>query len=1019
MHRLQSLSARFTAAVFLTAATIFVLFVGLILFQMNRGLTSQADQLAQLSEEKLAERLEGEAKLAQARVRNLFHDTARRLGAIASRGDIQLVLSTRNVVAIYERLGPIAENAEIDAIVAVDTSLRAIGAHRSETDLLAFNQALRESPAFSSIAAALNQSDPRHPATFSRIVPTQDPLFATLGVETGGRVGEIVAHPFFDDFGDPAGLLIGLRSLKSQEPILAEFARLAGVGVLVSVSGETVVSIGAGGATLSESKPEHSPLRLSRDGQYRLRCVDYAGQAEVCAAAPVSELSLTRDELIRVGLTEGRALIASMLGLAALALVLLALVSLMVARQVTRPLAQITRALSAVARGEYGIAVEGTLRRDEIGDIARAVMVLQSSMEERDRLRLDVIRQNEALRKGEEDLRRQNLWFDAALNNMSQGLCMFDHEQRLIVSNRQFQTLYDLPGDAVRAGANLAEMMARSDSLSAPVKTPDGRMPAPQRIPAGELLQDLPDGRIVAVSRRPMEDGGWVATYEDITERKRAEARIAHLASHDALTDLANRTLFRTQLDQALKRQRRYGGDFAVLCLDLDAFKSVNDTLGHVIGDALLCQVANRLRSSLRETDLVARLGGDEFAILQMGLVTPTGAAQLAERMIEAIQQPYEIDGHQAVIGVSIGIALASRDGESADALMKNADLALYRAKNDGRNVFRFFEPEMDTAMRQRRETEAALRQALARNEFEPYFQPLVDLASDRIVGFEALIRWNHPTRGSVSPAEFIPICEEMGLIAPIGEWMLRQACREAARWPADCKVAVNISAMQIKHRNLTQVVMNTLAATGLPAERLELEITESVLIEEDEHVLATLDRIRALGVRFSMDDFGTGYSSLSCLRSFPFDKIKIDQSFVRDMLTDPDCAAIVRTVNNLARTLGMASTAEGVETPEQLAALRAEGCTEVQGYLLGRPMPADDVARLLNLPPRPSVEPGDVLTVSTQSTGRARRASDRRNDAGDPAEKASDARYPPATDRADEEAPARHASGKRRRRNG
>lgn len=262
------------------------------------------------------------------------------------------------------------------------------------------------------------------------------------------------------------------------------------------------------------------------------------------------------------------------------------------------------------------------MRRDEIGDIARAVMVLQSSMEERDRLRLDVIRQNEALRKGEEDLRRQNLWFDAALNNMSQGLCMFDHEQRLIVSNRQFQTLYDLPGDAVRAGVNLAEMLARSDSLSAPVKAPDGRMPAPQRIPSGELLQDLPDGRIVAVSRRPMEDGGWVATYEDITERKRAEARIAHLASHDALTDLANRTLFRTQLDQALKRQRRYGGDFAVLCLDLDAFKSVNDTLGHVIGDALLCQVANRLRGSLRETDLVARLGGDEFAILQMGLVT-------------------------------------------------------------------------------------------------------------------------------------------------------------------------------------------------------------------------------------------------------------------------------------------------------------------------------------------------------------------------------------------------------------
>ena len=434
----------------------------------------------------------------------------------------------------------------------------------------------------------------------------------------------------------------------------------------------------------------------------------------------------------------------------------------------------------------------------------------------------------------------------------------------------------------------------------------------------------------------------------DITERKRAEARLAFMAQHDGLTGLPNRNLLRQHMDEILLHTRRSAETVAVLVLGIDNFKAVNDTLGHGIGDKLLRGVAKRLRSTLREEDTLARLNSDEFAIVQGGLTRPEDAVLLARRLLEAIGEPYLLDGHSVVIGASIGIAMAPGDGDESEKLLKSADMALSRAKNDSRGTFSFFEAGMDARAQSRRKIEIDLRDAIQNDVLRPYYQPLIDLATGRISGFEALVRWPHPERGMISPAEFIPIAEETGLINGLGGLMLRRACLDAALWPDDVRVAVNLSPLQFRVGNLLSVVMDALKQSGLPAKRLELEITETLLLEKSSQVLATLHALRALGVRISMDDFGTGYSSLSYLRSFPFDKIKIDQSFVRDLGANRDAQAIVRSIISLGIGLGVTITAEGVETEAELSCLRAEGCHEGQGFLFSRARPNAEIVGLL-----------------------------------------------------------------------
>ena len=451
----------------------------------------------------------------------------------------------------------------------------------------------------------------------------------------------------------------------------------------------------------------------------------------------------------------------------------------------------------------------------------------------------------------------------------------------------------------------------------------------------------------MAIVHQPMDDGGWVATYEDITERRHSEARIAYMARHDALTGLPNRVLFGEKIEEALASTGREGG-FAVLSVDLDRFKQVNDTLGHHVGDELLRLAAKRLQHCAGEADTVARLGGDEFAIVQRRADGPEAAAILAHRAIEALSVPYDVVGQRITIGASIGVSLSSRAGSTGDKLLKSADIALYRAKADGRATWRFFEADMDARLQARRTLELDLRDALERNEFELHYQPIYDLTHDRVGGFEALLRWRHPSRGLVMPAEFIALAEELGLIIPIGEWVLQRACAEARDWPAHITLAVNVSAAQFKASSLITAVQGALAAASLAPRRLELEITESVLLADNVATLAILHTLRSHGIRIAMDDFGTGYSSLSYLRAFPFDKIKIDQTFVRDLEAADGSGPIVRAIRTLADCLSMRTTAEGVETSEQLRWLREEGCHEAQGYYFSRPVPASNIPELI-----------------------------------------------------------------------
>ena len=424
-------------------------------------------------------------------------------------------------------------------------------------------------------------------------------------------------------------------------------------------------------------------------------------------------------------------------------------------------------------------------------------------------------------------------------------------------------------------------------------------------------------------------------------------SQIAFLAHHDPLTKLPNRTLFHDRVQQAMAQLDR-GARFALLCLDLDRFKAVNDTLGHPVGDGLLRQVAERLRACVRDGDTVARLGGDEFAIILQNMSEPADVDRLAARIIEVISAGYEVDGHQVSVGTSIGVALAPTDGSTPDELFKNADTALYGAKANGRGTACFYEDAMNTVLQSRRTLEMSLQQAIAREEFQLHYQPLVESRSHRVYGFEALIRWPHPERGMIPPDVFIPVAESAGLIGVIGQWVLRRACLDAATWPDDVKVAVNLSALQFKNKELVADVRDALAASGLRASRLELEITESVLLHDGQATLSTLREMKALGVQIAMDDFGTGYSSLSYLRSFPFDKVKIDRSFIKDLPHDRNAAAIVRAIVGLSSTFGMAVTAEGVETDEQAMQLAIEACTQLQGYLFSKPVPAASVPGLI-----------------------------------------------------------------------
>ena len=550
-------------------------------------------------------------------------------------------------------------------------------------------------------------------------------------------------------------------------------------------------------------------------------------------------------------------------------------------------------------------------------------------------------------------LEKQRL--DTAVNNIPQGLILYDTSARITVCNRRYIDMFGLSPEVAKPGCSMQDLIAHRKATG----SFDGDVEQfcadiIRNVALGKIthqITEAPGGRAIQIINQPLDVGGWVAVIEDVTERTRSEQQIAHLAHYDPLTDLPNRVLFCEQLETALKTVRP-DEQLAVMYIDIDEFKSVNDALGHSIGDELLKTVARRLRGCLKDADVAARLGGDEFAVIQTSVKSPSDATRLVEKIHRSIRQTCECEGHLITTDASIGIALAEA-GANLHQLLKNADLAMYAAKSAGRRTYRFFEPDMDARVKARHILETDLRQAIADGGLEVYYQPCVSLRDDRITGCEALLRWHHPVRGMISPAEFIPVAEETGLINQIGEWVLATACAEAATWPDDIKIAVNVSPVQFRSGTLALKIVAALAASGLPASRLELEITEAVLIRDDEAALAILHQLRGIGVRIALDDFGTGYSSLSYLQRFPFDKIKIDRCFVDD-IEDPDgSSSIVQAVVNIAAARDITTTAEGVETRQQRELLQTLGCSEMQGYLFSQAKPAAAIRLMLRSPVR------------------------------------------------------------------
>ena len=534
------------------------------------------------------------------------------------------------------------------------------------------------------------------------------------------------------------------------------------------------------------------------------------------------------------------------------------------------------------------------------------------------------------------------------LESLPQGVIMFTSDGRVQFTNRRYVEMYGLTPNCVQPGVTLYDLFAMRMDADTAKRASDRAFAAVRRGEVTSKSFTTPEGQAFHYIITPLPSGAWIVTHEDVTQQRLAEAQIEHMAHHDALTDLPNRSALRTHLEQALRYSPR-GKLLSVMFLDLDNFKGINDTLGHQVGDELLKTVALRLQACMRSSDLVARLGGDEFVIVSTGLDKPSEVAVLATRIREELLKPFDLHDTQVAVDTSIGISIYPNDGSDADRLLKSADLALYSAKGSGRDTYRFFENEMDARMTEQRNLELDLRAGFVNGEFEIHYQPLVNLETGDVTSCEALLRWNSPKRGAVTPQTFIPVAEEIGLMPRIGEWVIRTACAEAVKWPERVTVAVNVSPVQFRSQNLVQIIVHALATTRLAPNRLEIEITEALLLEHTEDTLRILNQLHTLGVKIAMDDFGTGYSSLSYLQKFPFDKIKIDQTFIKELSNGSDSTAIVRAVTGLAVSLHMITTAEGVETEAQRAIVTELGCTEMQGYLFSAARPAGEILDLLN----------------------------------------------------------------------
>ncbi|WP_449411673.1 putative bifunctional diguanylate cyclase/phosphodiesterase [Methylobacterium komagatae] len=934
----RSLRARLVGATLSTTAIALAALVFLVALRSGQTLSEQAQEISHWSETQLSGRLLSDAKLAAARLQMQREDVERRFATIAKRWDVSTAVFSGNTVAASELMRPALALADLDGVIAFDQNLRALTADRVEADLLAANTAIGRTPLAAALRAIIARNDRERSTGFMMSLRWDGTVAGALAANETGSFVDVFGQPLFDEFGEVIGGLVGYRMLRPREEILTAFNALSGRDVFILAGSRLLSSAGAEMPDATLGVASTSGLQAIVGTEKVARCIPAAQETRLCVAAPLQELEQIKNKVVGIGEASSRSLLTTLCVVAGLTLCLVAIVLLFLSSHITRPLVRITRTVAEVARGNWHVTVPDVRREDEVGDIARAVVVLEHSLAERDQLRNDVFAKNQILTEREAQLQEQNERFDAALNNMSQGLCMYGANGHLKVSNEQFLHIYGIDAEALAPALTHSDVWLLAGLGHLPVR---GRGGAQGRV----TTVTLADGRHIEITVQAMADGGWVETHEDVTTSVIAQARITHLATHDALTGLPNRALLTERLGEAFSEYAEGGRAAAVICIDLDDFKGVNDTLGHPAGDDLLRQVGARLTALSSPSKTVARLGGDEFAIVLSGSDLPDGALRFAEEALTQLRRPFFIADQFVSADASLGIAVSAETDSDGEDLLRRADLALYVAKAEGGRRVRAFEPEMEERQHHRRWIERELRIAIANGQIELHYQPLFALATNTVTGFEALARWRHPERGMISPGEFVPVAEATGLIDALGVFVLRTACAAAMSWPGSLRVAVNISPIQFRDGNIHRIVEEVLQETRLPSQRLELEITESVILSQDQATYQMLTELRRLGVRFSMDDFGTGYSSLSSLNSFRFDKIKLDQSFVRNLLDRDEAAAIVHVVAELGRSLKITTTAEGVETEEQLTRLRASGFSEVQGYLLSRPIPAAEVA--------------------------------------------------------------------------
>ncbi len=636
----------------------------------------------------------------------------------------------------------------------------------------------------------------------------------------------------------------------------------------------------------------------------------------------------------------------------ALALLCVGPLNILLLRHSVARLRIVTRALKCLANGRPENANIAELRDTQVSGVDDEITAMVDAIKAFQGTAI-------SLNESREELRSVNQRLNVALENMSRGLSMFGPDERLIICNTAYRDMYQLPAHLTVHGASLTDLLewrARASPGDGDVPKIISRYRAAveARSPL-RYVRKLSDGRTIEISLQPLENGGWVTLHQDVTKEREAEAQISRMAKEDALTGLANRRGFTEALELLCKRDPSAGfgkpqetqADFALFCIDLDLFKSINDTLGHPAGDEVLRIVAQRLKVGTRQNDSIARIGGDEFAVLLSGITQREDIERVADRLVALLAEPMTLNGTTACIGASIGIEIGNSMQADPSQVLAHADIALYWSKSHGRNTWRIYDAELEAPIKKNRQIESELRPALAANQFSLNFQPILGLAQRDVVACEALLRWHHPQRGTVSPADFIPLAEKNGFIKELGAWVLREACSAAMTWPDHVRVAVNVSPVQLASKALYAHVVDALTQSGLSAERLELEVTETALLDNGETTLAVLHDLKNLGIKISLDDFGTGYSSLSNLRAFPFDQLKIDQSFVRDITNRDDCVAIVKAVASLAASLDMTTVAEGVETLDHLHRINLAGCTAAQGYLFSKPVPASDVPAL------------------------------------------------------------------------